>query len=481
MRTTICCALAAVILACAFVAAARARQKDCGRPDCSPTPAPAPRRPTPPTAVTPLPAPRKPKGVERDRGRQPRPAEERDAPTPGCEEAEVLVRCGLPGCSVSVDGKPRGLTNDSGELLVEGVPRGARTVVISKQGYEGDSKKLNLACGASETANLSLKIRPVKLRVRTAPPGAEVFVGDPPAPVGRTDAQGVFEYVANTPRLLVTARKTGYLDDNRRVNVNPDAAQQEVILNLKAIPAQLSLVVNVAGARARVDGGEPRPLTSEPLALAPGARRVEVDALGYAPASLELEAAPGETTKRNVSLERLPVAELTSRAEAAFRASAYEDVLKLCAYVFEAEPAAPAAHRLEGMVHLTRQDYARAEPHLAAALAGGQTVELRVRRHSRESFDPQKGHDACEGSLYMGKGEVEYRGRQVTGENFKAPYAQVQVSGVQLRKGVTAYLGTKVTDGRGKRQDYNFYSFDRELTAAGRPYLEMIQRLLRPH
>lgn len=393
----------------------------------------------------------------------------------------MLVRCGLPGCNVTVDGKLRGLTNDSGELLVEGVPKGTRTVAISKQGYEGDNQKLNLACGASETANLSLKIHPVRLRVRTAPPEAEVFVGDPPARVGRSNAQGVFEYVANTPRLLVTARKNGYLDDNRRVNVNPDSAQQEVVLNLKAIPAQLTLAVDISGARARVDGGEPRPLTSEPLALSPGAHRVEVDALGYAPAALDLTAAPGETAKKTVSLERLPVAELTSRAEAAFRASAYEDVLKLCAYVFEAEPAAPAAHRLEGMVHLTRQDYARAEPHLAAALSGGQTVELRVRRHARESFDPLKGHDACEGSLYLSKDEVEYRGRQVTGENFKVPYAQVQVSGVQLRKGVTAYLGTKVSDGRGKRQDYNFYSFDRELTAAGRSYLEMIQRLLHPH
>ncbi|HEY9283112.1 MAG TPA: hypothetical protein VIP46_06625, partial [Pyrinomonadaceae bacterium] len=220
---------------------------------------------------------------------------------------------------------------------------------------------------------------------------------------------------------------------------------------------------------------------AEPLALAPGAHRVEVEALGHAPAALEITAAPGETPRRSVKLERLPVAGLTARAEAAFRAGAYEDVLKLCGYVYEADPAAPAAHRLEGMVHLARQDYARAERHLAAALAGGAVVELRVRRHPRESFDPLKGHDACEGFLYLGKGEVEYRGRQVAGENFKVPYAQVQVVGVQLRKNVSAYLGTKVSDARGKKQDYNFYSFDRELTAAGRPYLEMIQRLLRPH
>ncbi|MBV8855792.1 MAG: PEGA domain-containing protein [Acidobacteria bacterium] len=458
MRATVIRALLIFAFACACAAAPRARQKDCGRPECAPTPTPRP---------TPRP-PRTPTG--------PRTT----APAPCDEPAHVLVKCGLPGCSVTVDGKPHGLTNDSGELLVEGVPPGTRTVAISKPGYEGDSRSYKLGCGASETASLSLKIRPVKLRVRTSPPEAEVFVGDPPTPVGRSDAQGLFEYVANTPRLLVTARKAGHLDDNRRVNVNPGAAQQEVVLNLKAIPAQLSLTANVPGASARVDGGQPRPLTAEPLALAPGAHRVQVDALGYALAALELTVAPGETPKRSVVLERLPVAELTARAEAAFRTNAYEDVLKLCGYVYEAEPAAPAAHRLEGMVHLARQDYARAEQHLVAALAGGETIELHVRRHSRESFDLLKGHDACEGFLYLSKDVVEYRGRQVVGENFKVPHAQVQVVGVQLKKNVAAYLGTKISDARGKRQDYNFYSFDKELTAAGRPYLEMIQRLLRP-
>jgi hypothetical protein len=455
-----------IMFACAYAGATHAWQKDCGRPDCGPVP--TPRRP-PKRAGTP--------GSEQ---RRVMPTTT-PAPPPCDEPAQVLVQCGLPGCAVTVDRKLRGLTNDGGELLVEGVPPGARTVAISKQGYEGDSRSYKLGCGASETASLSLKIRPVKLRVRTNPPEAEVFVGDPPAAVGRSNAEGIFEYVANTPRLLVTARKVGYLDDNRRVSINPDAAQQEVVLKLKAIPAQLSLAANVSGARARVDGGDPRPLTAEPLVLAPGAHRVEVDALGYAPVTLELTAAPGETPKRSVILERLPVAELTARAEAAFRVSAYEDVLKLCGYVYEAEPAAPAAHRLEGMVHLARQDYTRAEQHLAAALAGGEIVELHVRRHPRESFDPLKGHDACEGFLYLGKGEVAYHGKQVTGENFKVPYAQVQVVGVQLKKAVSAYLGTKVSDARGKKQDYNFYSFDRELSAAGRPYLEMIQRLLRPH
>jgi hypothetical protein len=92
----------------------------------------------------------------------------------GASVALVTVRCSMPGCAMTVDGKLRGITNDNGDLLVEGVPQGPRIIAISKQGY---------------------------------------------------------------------------LDDNHLVNVNPDAVvQQEVLLTLKVIPAQLSITANVARA-----------------------------------------------------------------------------------------------------------------------------------------------------------------------------------------------------------------------------------------
>jgi hypothetical protein len=391
------------------------------------------------------------------------------------------VRCGEPGCRVSVAGSFRGLTNDKGELLVEQLRGGSHKVEVSKQGYKDNSRTVSLQCGASEAADLGLRINPVRLRIRTTPPEVEVFVNDLPGAVGRSNADGLLEYTAETPSLLVQARKAGYFEDSRRVRVSPDAAQREVALNLKPMPAQLALSASVAGARVRVDKADPRLLTAEPLALAPGAHRLVVDALGYAPAALDLVTAPGETLKRMVTLERLPLAELTAQAEAALAQRAYEDVLALCAYAFEADARAPAAHRLAGLTHLARQEYAKAGQHLAQALAGGEAVQLQIRRHPRESFDLLKGHDACDGWLVFGKSEVEYRGRQSAAENFRVPYAQVQAAGVQLKKSVAAFLATKVTDGRGKRQEYNFYSFDKELTQAGQPYLGMLQALLRPH
>lgn len=83
--------------------------------------------------------------------------------------------------------------------------------------------------------------------------------------------------------------------------------------------------------------------------------------------------------------------------------------------------------------------------------------------------------------LYLGKSEVEYRGKQITTENFKVLYAQAQIIGVQLKKSVAVYLATKIVDAHGKKQEFNFFSFDKELSQTGRPYLEMIQQLLRAH
>ncbi len=482
VRALFCLAFLHVCAGLSLTVQQQKKMGDCGRPVCpdekeSKPPAPRPVTPAKPAARP----PRVPNNGGRGNGDPPPSLAPPPLAPPPCEAAEVRVVCGLPGCEVRVDGKLRGLTNDDGELLVDELARGMRKIAISKSGYEGDARNFNLACGASETANLNLKIRPVKLRIRTNPPDAEVFVNVPPASIGRSNADGTLDYTATTPLLLLEARKQGYLADNRRLRVNPDAAQLEVVLTLKPIPAQLTLTLNVPRARVQLDSESPRPVTSEPVTLVPGEHHIEVDALGYMPVGLTLKTIAGERLKKSITLERLPVTELTAQAETAFNQRAYEDVLTLCDYVFETNAPAPAAHRLKGLTYVVRQDYAKAEAHLAQALAGGETIALQVRRHSHENFDLVKGHDACGGFLYLGKTEVEYRGQQITTENFKAPYDQMQIAGVQLKKNVAVYLATKVVDGRGKKQDYNFYSFDRELTTSGRTYLEMIQRLLRAH
>jgi tetratricopeptide (TPR) repeat protein len=195
---------------------------------------------------------------------------------------------------------------------------------------------------------------------------------------------------------------------------------------------------------------------------------------------LEFSVAPDESLKREVTLERLPLANLQSQATSLFASRAYDDVLKLCGYIFEIDRANPTANQLAGLTYLGRGDLGKAASFLEQALAGNQELRLNIRRHPGEKFELNKGHDACAAVLVIGKNGVEFQGLRSPVDNFKISFDQIQVIGVQLKSNVAPYLNTKVTIG-GKKRDFNFYSYDKELSSAGKPYLEMIQRLLRPH
>src|SRR5438045_883034 len=98
MKLTFIAALlaAALICLCGGAGLRAAAQGPCGRPNCGPTPQPKPPATTP---RPPTPAPRSPRAGKR---REPREPEGEGDAGAECEAAEVLVRCGLPGCAVTV-------------------------------------------------------------------------------------------------------------------------------------------------------------------------------------------------------------------------------------------------------------------------------------------------------------------------------------------------------------------------------------------
>src|SRR5207245_10300225 len=133
-----------------------------------------------------------------------------------------------------------------------------------------------------------------------------------------------------------------------------------------------------------------------------------VQVLGYEQLNLELTINPDDSINREVKLERLPLTSLQQQAVAAFNERRYNDTLKLCEYIFEADPTSPGGHRLEGQVYLERSEFSNAGSHFAKALAGGESVTLRIRRHAGEKFDLNKGHDLCEARLVISKNDVEF-------------------------------------------------------------------------
>lgn len=419
------------------------------------------------------------RNINRGGGRDPKVIRTPVKP-PKCDSGEITVRCSVPGCIVSLGGNQQGTTDAAGELRFR-APSGTHTVVAGKPYHEDARAQVRLGCGETETVELRPKAKTVALKIRTSLPECDIYVNGSPSPVGRSDAQGFFNYQVLPSLLLIEARKKGYLSQMQRANVAPEGGIREITLTLEPIKASLSISTNVDGARVRVDAGSEYQPATERVSLTPGRHQVTVDALGYGPATFEVNPAPDEKITKSITLERLPIVELITRAEKLYSQRAYRDVLILCKYAFELDGNNPSAHRLAGLTYLAEQDFARAGVHLERALSANEPIRLQVRRHPRESFDLNKGHADCDAVLLLNKNEIEFQGLRDASENYKVPYAQVEVTGIQLKKNVALYLGTKVTAARGKKKEYNFYSFDNELSQAGRPFLNMLQLLLKPH
>lgn len=402
----------------------------------------------------------------------------RTVPKPHCEAAEIVLSCGMPGCSVSLDGTYRGVTDQTGQLRLSATANTAHTVSAAKATFEGAEERVTLKCGASKILPLALKRLTVTLRVKTNLPGCDIYLNNSANPVGTSDAQGRFSYQVSPANVLVEARKKGYLSDMEAANLSAGASG-EVALVLAPLPAALSISTNVEGAYARVDkGGAVRISRTEKISVTPEAHLITVEALGYVPSIFEINPAPDESVSRAVTLKRYAVAELLKQAQALYDQRAFADVFTLCNYVFESDQNNAAAHRLAGLAYLSEQNYENANLHLQQALAGNETVVFKIRRHARENFELNHGHESCEGTLLLNGSEVEYRAAHYSDENFKVGKDQIEVFAPQLKKGVALYLPTRVTISRGKKKDYNFFSFDRELTSANRGFLELLRMLL---
>jgi len=386
----------------------------------------------------------------------------------------------MPGCEITLNGKDRNVTDDLGGITFQVEGNQKYKVRVTKPGYDSYEKmEEKLVCGDQREVKALLPAKPVALRIRTLPAACDIYLDGQKQPSG-SDAQGLFSYVLSQPTLLVEARKKGFLSATKNIFLRPELANQETVLELDPISAVLRLTANVESARVTIDNQRSAKPVSERILLSPGTHTLAIEALGYAPIKLELTVAPDETVNRDVQLERLSVPLLLEQAASALNERRYGDAQKLSEFVLAADPANAAAHRLVGQVYVERNDFGNAGSHFAQALAGGEPVTLRIRRHPGEKFDLNKGHDTCDARLIMGKNELEFQGLRIATDNFKVTYDQVQVVGIQLKSNAAPYLGTKVT-ANGKRRDFNFYSFDNELSQAGKAYLQMVQGLLHPH
>jgi len=397
---------------------------------------------------------------------------------PACADGELTVVCGMPGCEITLDGRDRSVTDELGGITFQVEANHEYRVRVTKPGYEPyERKERKLGCGEPYEMKALLAAKPVALRLRTKPAECEIYLDGQKQAKG-SDEQGLFSFILAKPTVLVEAHKKGFLTATKNFLLVPELGNREFLLELDPISARVKVKVNIDGARIAVDNQKATRVTSEALLLRPGSHTLAIEALGYAPVKFDLTVGPDESVERSINLERLSLAALQSQALAAFSSRAYDDVLKLCRFIREVDAQNALAYRLSAQVYLERGDYGGAAPEIARALSGGETIALRIRRHAGEKFD--KGHNSCSGQLILSKTEMEFRSSDSPADNFKVGYNQIQIGVIKLKNSTAPYLATKVML-TGNKRDYNFYSFDKELSPAGKPYLEMIQNLLHPH
>jgi PEGA domain len=422
----------------------------------------------------------------------PKPPSTQPAPTvPVCEDSELVIVCGMRDCEIVLEanetkgGKFRQLvksvTDNLGGYTFHVPGNQYYKARVAKLGYESFGPELRkVDCDDQQEIKAPLKAKPVTVSFRTNPVESDIYLEGEKQPIGRSDANGLFSYFLTKPTLLIEARKKGYLSDTRTVLLAPELASREILLSLEPISATLLLTSNVPTARITIDNQKNSKSLTEKIPLAPGRHTMVIEALGYTAVTIELSVVPEEVVSKQLTLKRLPISSLQAQASSLFERRAYDDVLKLTRFIFETDAANGGAHLLAGLVAVDRADFSAAQTHLDKALTASESVSLRVRRHPGEKFELNKGHESCDAQLILNKTELEFLSNRTPAENFKVPYDQVRVVGIQVKNRVAVHLSTKVTVG-GKKRDYNFYSFDRELSESGKAYLELIQRLMRSH
>jgi tetratricopeptide (TPR) repeat protein len=414
-----------------------------------------------------------------------RPAPGRDTsrssarpPTPICnEDGSIVLQCGTPNCTVTLNKQFIGSTDSNGEMHFT-AHSGIMNLTVSKAGYKSSSAEVRLGCGETKAVTLKPFAPLLQVRVHTSPPNTEVRINQ--VLQGRSNDVGLLVFNAAPERTLLVVSKPGYLSDTQILDLAPQTTPREIAVALMPIPAKLLLQMQdgIEGVRLAVDETMARYDAREPLQLAPGPHRIMVEALGYAPDTIEVTAVAGGSESRVVNLLRLSPADLRAQAEDSYRAKLFAEVYTLCKYLLEAEPQAAFAHRLMGLSYLAQGAYPQAEQHLKMALDGNETFTLNVRRHPGEKFDMQKLHTNCPATLTFRKNEVAFKGLAQSADDFQVPYGQVQIKNIQIRYNTVVFLDTSVTMSKGKRKEFNFYSYDNELSQSGRPYLELLGRLL---
>jgi len=151
------------------------------------------------------------------------------------QTAELFLQSNVPNAIVSVDGQEVATTGAEGDVLVEGLAPGRRTIRLRKPGYWTASTQTRLDPTLTNVVSLELAARDVEaadLLVETNVPEAEVVLdGTQRAETGADGQASLTNVDPGRHRLVV--RKEGYASAARTVSVSGSVSSQTVQVRLE--------------------------------------------------------------------------------------------------------------------------------------------------------------------------------------------------------------------------------------------------------
>ena len=151
------------------------------------------------------------------------------------QTAELFLRSNVPNATVSVDGRTVGTTDADGNVLVEGLAGGRRTIRLRKSGYWTASTQTTLEPELTNVVSLELTARDgeaTDLLVETNVPEAQVVLdGTQRAETGANGQVALSSVEPGRHRLVV--QKEGYAAAARTVSVSESVTNQTVQIRLE--------------------------------------------------------------------------------------------------------------------------------------------------------------------------------------------------------------------------------------------------------
>lgn len=134
-------------------------------------------------------------------------------PRPATPTADLSVRTNLAGCTVLLNGQPRGNTNQDGFLNLSELKPGNYTVTVRKAGYADGQQTITLGGGLNQQVSFALRAGAVAVSINTNVTGARIEIANVGSYTDRASVQ------LQPGSYNVTVSKQGFGTTTREVEV----------------------------------------------------------------------------------------------------------------------------------------------------------------------------------------------------------------------------------------------------------------------